>query len=322
MARIRSIKPEFWKHQQLGKMSMDARLTYIGMWNLADDAGRGRAADDLLWGELHSGQPPSARRRWSRVLKELSRVQDDRGHLVIFYKVAGAAYYWIPGFCRQQRIDKPYPSRLPPPPNSKNVPRTFQERSTLEQGVEWSGEEHGEEGKGGASAIAPAPDVPPMVATDVPTNASTEPNFITQAQALVSSLGTRIDAKPIGSPGCQTAHDESIRQLLQTAKQTTKMPNLEGTIRATLESTTARYGTERVHQWLMDGSHVGFDVREMLDSLRKSFAGKGNGKPKSRCHKCDGTKIDPIARVVHHDHKGEYDAPAPCGACNGTGLPS
>lgn len=157
MARIRSIKPEFWKHEQLGRLSMGARLTYIGLWNMADDAGRGRADPELLWGELHSGQRPNTKRGWLDILSELRRVTDDKGHLIIFYKVAGAAYYWIPGFCRQQRIDKPQPSRLPPPTNSKNVLRTIQDHSTLERrGEEGRGLEQGE--GGGEDVVgAPAP---------------------------------------------------------------------------------------------------------------------------------------------------------------------
>ena len=39
MARIRSIKPEFWKNEQLGEMSSDAQLLFIGLWNLSDRRG-------------------------------------------------------------------------------------------------------------------------------------------------------------------------------------------------------------------------------------------------------------------------------------------
>ncbi len=39
MARIRTIKPKFWDDTKLSKISRDARLTYIGMWNFSDDLG-------------------------------------------------------------------------------------------------------------------------------------------------------------------------------------------------------------------------------------------------------------------------------------------
>lgn len=39
MPRIRSIKPQFWLDENLGTLPRDARLLYIGLWNIADDTG-------------------------------------------------------------------------------------------------------------------------------------------------------------------------------------------------------------------------------------------------------------------------------------------
>lgn len=39
MPRIRTIKPQFWLDEDLGSICRDARLLYIGLWNLADDTG-------------------------------------------------------------------------------------------------------------------------------------------------------------------------------------------------------------------------------------------------------------------------------------------
>lgn len=39
MARIRSIKPEFWTDEKIVKLPYEARLLFIGMWNFADDEG-------------------------------------------------------------------------------------------------------------------------------------------------------------------------------------------------------------------------------------------------------------------------------------------
>jgi len=39
MARIRTIKPEFWVSEQVGECSPNARLLFIGMWNFCDDRG-------------------------------------------------------------------------------------------------------------------------------------------------------------------------------------------------------------------------------------------------------------------------------------------
>jgi hypothetical protein len=39
MARIRSIKPEFWTDEKIVQLPFEARLLFIGMWNFADDHG-------------------------------------------------------------------------------------------------------------------------------------------------------------------------------------------------------------------------------------------------------------------------------------------
>lgn len=39
MARIRTIKPEFWKNEKLGELSAEVQLLFIGLWNLADKKG-------------------------------------------------------------------------------------------------------------------------------------------------------------------------------------------------------------------------------------------------------------------------------------------
>ena len=39
MARIRTIKPEFWEDEKLAKLPVHARLLFIGTWNYADDNG-------------------------------------------------------------------------------------------------------------------------------------------------------------------------------------------------------------------------------------------------------------------------------------------
>lgn len=39
MARIRTIKPEFWEDEKVADLPIEARLLFIGMWNFADDNG-------------------------------------------------------------------------------------------------------------------------------------------------------------------------------------------------------------------------------------------------------------------------------------------
>jgi len=37
--RIRQVKPEFWSDPSIGRLRLDERLTYIGLWQIADDDG-------------------------------------------------------------------------------------------------------------------------------------------------------------------------------------------------------------------------------------------------------------------------------------------
>ena len=39
MARIRTVKPEFWTDRRVGECSPNARLLFIATWNFADDHG-------------------------------------------------------------------------------------------------------------------------------------------------------------------------------------------------------------------------------------------------------------------------------------------
>ena len=39
MARIRTIKPEFWSDEKVGGLPLACRLLFIGLWNFADDYG-------------------------------------------------------------------------------------------------------------------------------------------------------------------------------------------------------------------------------------------------------------------------------------------
>lgn len=40
MARIRTIKPEFWTDEKIVELAFEVRLLYIGLWNFSDDLGR------------------------------------------------------------------------------------------------------------------------------------------------------------------------------------------------------------------------------------------------------------------------------------------
>lgn len=53
MARNRMIKPEFWSSETLMKVSRDARLTFIGIWNFCDDYGFCLRSTRSLIGDIY-----------------------------------------------------------------------------------------------------------------------------------------------------------------------------------------------------------------------------------------------------------------------------
>lgn len=46
--KIRTIKPEFWESEAVASCSFGARLTFIGLWNMADDTGTGKANSRIV----------------------------------------------------------------------------------------------------------------------------------------------------------------------------------------------------------------------------------------------------------------------------------
>ena len=114
MARIRSIKPEYWDDRKLAKRtSRDARLLYIALWNLADE--RGRLNGDPVWikGQVFSYDDDLDVPAVTKLLDELAAI--DVG-AVVPYEVDGDPYLYLPKLAKHQRLDRTVPSRLPEPP--------------------------------------------------------------------------------------------------------------------------------------------------------------------------------------------------------------
>jgi hypothetical protein len=142
IARIRSIKPEFWVSEQIAECSTNARLTFIGLSNFCDDHGVHPAKPKTLKAELYPMDDFSSAdvAGW---MAELTRVG-----LVAEFESEGEQFWHVTGLDKHQKIDRPsfkYPS--PPPPNSPRARRdAFDEVSTNDPrapspGVEGSGVE-------------------------------------------------------------------------------------------------------------------------------------------------------------------------------------
>lgn len=109
MARIRSIKPEFFTSDQLAECSTNARLLFIGMWVFADDKGRHAANMRKLKLEIFPGDSFSDAdiAMWFRELWLAGLIQ-------VYKSRTDGVFFVISGW-RHQKIDRPQPARFPCP---------------------------------------------------------------------------------------------------------------------------------------------------------------------------------------------------------------
>lgn len=110
MARIRTIKPEFWTSESLAPLSRDARLLLVGLVSQADDEGRFRAHPRLLAGSVlpFDVEAPTLIPGWLAEIEATGTIA--------LYEAGGGSYGHLPRWSDHQKIEKPSKSRLPPPP--------------------------------------------------------------------------------------------------------------------------------------------------------------------------------------------------------------
>ncbi|WP_010598993.1 hypothetical protein [Rickettsiella massiliensis] len=110
MARIRTIKPEFWTSAQVVSCSPIARLLFIGLWSFADDNGVNKACLPSLKMKVFPNDLFTTKdiEQW---ISELINVG-----LMQLYEAEGNTYWHITGWKRHQRIDRPT-TRYPLPPD-------------------------------------------------------------------------------------------------------------------------------------------------------------------------------------------------------------
>jgi hypothetical protein len=121
VARIRTIKPDFWTNEKVLGIKPLTRLLFIGMWNFADDFGRMQFAplgikakifptDELSVGDVRD------------MLNELCSAD-----LITIYSAKDQEYIEITGW-DHQKIDRRQPSKIPGPFDDGSV--AFVEHST------------------------------------------------------------------------------------------------------------------------------------------------------------------------------------------------
>ena len=108
MARARMIKPEFFMHEDLAELSIPHRLLYIGLWTLADRAGRTEDRPKRIKASIFPWDDCDV----DAMLSDLARAG-----FVVRYEVSGVRCIAIPSFGRHQKPHiREAPSILPVPP--------------------------------------------------------------------------------------------------------------------------------------------------------------------------------------------------------------
>jgi hypothetical protein len=112
MARIRSIKPEFWADEELAiQLSRDERMLYLGLWNLADEHARLRGDPRYVKGQLFAYDDDLTAPDIDKMLTRLAELGK-----VIRYRSGAGRYVFLPKLSSHQRLDADkVPSKLPDP---------------------------------------------------------------------------------------------------------------------------------------------------------------------------------------------------------------
>lgn len=136
MARIRTIKPDFWTDEKLTECSLSARLFFIGTWNFADDNGNLVRSSKKLKMQIF----PADHIDSEQLVLELIEIG-----VLVEYEVKGEKYLHIRGFKRHQVINRPSKTGLPEPTFLEGI----DDSSVSTHGVITDGREgKGREGKG------------------------------------------------------------------------------------------------------------------------------------------------------------------------------
>ncbi len=215
MPRIRTIKPEFPQSESMGRVSRDARLTFVLLWTLADDAGRLRGNSRML-ASLLFPYDDDAKSRIDDWLLEL-----EREHCVQRYTVDGDAYLQVTNWDQHQRIDRPTPSKIPKFDEHARALASPREDSALDLGRD-QGRDQGREGK---ALLSGKPD---DAAQSDAVHAGTKAQCVELLEYLNTRAGKRF--RPV---------EANVRLLAARLKESTS-----DEIRAVIDAKAAEWGAD------------------------------------------------------------------------------
>jgi len=106
MARIRTIKPEFWQHEDLSELPEATHMLAAALLNHADDEGYFNANPRLLQAQCFPLREPSVSVQESLI--HLSNV----GYIRLYEGSDGKSYGHIVAFLEHQKVNRPTPSKI------------------------------------------------------------------------------------------------------------------------------------------------------------------------------------------------------------------
>ena len=119
--RIRSIKPEFWRSDDIDALAIPDRLLFIGLWSYVDDNGVGLFSVKDIVGDLFAGDMLRDSNETLIRVKEGLKALFERG-LIEIYSQDGSTYLAITNWGKHQRVPNPNKPRYPRPSADSETP--------------------------------------------------------------------------------------------------------------------------------------------------------------------------------------------------------
>lgn len=207
MARIRTIKPDFPHSESMGRVSREARLCFILLWTMADDEGRLRGNSRMVASLLYPFDDDVG-----KLMPEWLRELEAEG-CIVCYQIERDSYIQISNWLKHQKIDKPYPSKLPSPEEHSRTFANGRDNSP----TYWNGME----GNGSGREEGSAPKAPPLQqAIDVWNSMAKESN-LPIVQRLTKTRSAKLKTRLIecgGIEGWETACEKVKGSAFLTGK--------------------------------------------------------------------------------------------------------
>lgn len=185
MARIRTIKPEFWRHEDLSALPEATHMLAAALLNYADDEGYFNANPALIRAECSPLREPSVSIQSSLELLVVI------GYLQVGTAQDGKRYGRIVTFDDHQRVNRPTPSKIKALRIVWEDSPTTHPQLTESSPPERKGKEQGKEQGKEKSNKSPNGDLSASPAADAPTRAESIPY-----QAIVDAYNRALTGLP------------------------------------------------------------------------------------------------------------------------------